>query len=424
MANFQESTPKSFRIGLLAFSIIIAAIAGSFFFMNTLGASAPPEFIEMSETNRITFKAHLNDSEPFGRPYLSRTSDNIPANLLDHIEINRSYSAELSAETFVEFAHSANVTVTARQHRGSLDNDNSPVILDRTFPLCRNNQRQTSLEKCDNSDDEAVGIIAEKYSHTETYQLYLQPYLDFVKSTTESFVDYPIRATINIDFVTTADNEGQLRSSFKRSMTIPLTDENFSIGITGEESRTADYYAPQRDLWDYILLVIAGVAVIIAVVIGVITAKKLLSRKTPYRQEVDKYLHDYDDAIINTSTPPDLSIYKEQTAIEDFKELLNLATVTGNPIMYYEYKEGAFFYCTKEEVVYFFMISKVKKDSGQTLTLLEAEIEEEIFSITVDELTESVEEAKKLNESEESEESEEEVSENKKKKEKKTKESK
>ena len=392
MANFQESTSKSFRIGLLVFSIIVAAIAGGFFYMNTIGASAPPEFINMSENKRITFRAFLTDSEPFGRAYLDRTSDNIPANLLDHIEISRSYSADLSSETFVEFTHSATVTVTARQHRGSLDNDNSPVILNRTFPLCRNNKKQTSLEMCDSYiEDESAVINSDRYNHRETYKLYLEPYLDFVESTTESYVDYPIRASITVDFLTTADNDGQLRGNFKRSMTIPLTDENFAIAITGEESRNADYYAPKRTSWDYILLAASGIAVIVAVVIAIVTAKKLLSRKTAYRQEVDKYLRDYDDAIINTVTPPDLSIYKEQIAIEDFKELLNLATVTGNPIMYYEYKEGAFFYCTKEEVVYFLLISKVKKDSEQTLTLLESEIEEEVFSITIDELTETVE---------------------------------
>jgi len=365
MAKGQESGGKVLRIGVLIASITIAVFAGCFFLVNTIGVSAPPEFVHMAESNQIKFRAHLIDTEPFGRPYLNQTSANIPASLLDHIEIIHNYHAELSSRVQVFFTHSATVTVTARQNRGALNDDSNPIILNRTFPLCHNNKNATSLEACAIFENTAPNRIqGESYSYQESYLLYLQPYIDFVKTTTASFVDYPIRASITINFQTFASNNGQLRSNFRRSMTVPLTEENFTIGITGEESRGADYYAPERTLQGTIMLAVSAALAVIGAGVAVVMVKRLPNRKDQSRQEVDRYLRDYNDAIIVTNTAPNVRAYKEHITIGSFKELLKLATATGNPIIYFESRSGAFFYCSKEEIIYCFIIWKGKRGAG------------------------------------------------------------
>jgi hypothetical protein len=349
---------KSLYISILLLSIAVTLFSGTLLYLNTLGASAPPEFITLSETDKISFKAHLTDTEPFGRPYLSQTSDHVPADILDHIELSTNYLATLSSQAVIHFSTSATVTVVATQNRGGSGTENNPVILNRTFSLCSDNELMTHPGICpDNSGTSTQNSIdGTEYSHQHTYKLYLQPYIDYVASTTEHFANFPVKASITIDFQTSANNNDQLRSIMKRSVIIPLSDTTFQITITGSESQSNDFYALERTPKEIILLVVFGVLIIAGLGVSMFIAKKLLNKKSPYRQEVDGYLSDYADAIVKTLTPPELDNHPEHIAVESFKELLNLAVSISDPILCYETPTSAIFYITRNSIIYYYIV--------------------------------------------------------------------
>ena len=347
------------HIVLLILSIAITIASGTLLYINTLGTAAPPEFITLTETNTISFKAHLTNSKPFGRHYLNETSNYIPMNILDHLEITTNYRATLSSRAQINFLDSAKITVTASQNKGGSSTDSNPVILNRTFPLCNNNEDMTNPETCPDNSGTATtaNSDATEHTHERTYHLFLQPYIDFVHSTTESYADYPIKASIAIDFQVSANNNDRLRSIMKRSITFPLTDDNFKLTITGNESQTKDFYALKRSFAETVALIVFGAFAIAGIGLAMLMIKKLLNKKSPYRIELDSYLSDYADAIVKTVTPPELENHPEHIAVESFKELLNLAVSISDPIMYYETSASAVFYITRDSIIYYYIMN-------------------------------------------------------------------
>gem|GEM_PF-2224697 len=350
---------KPLYTSLLVLSLAVAISSGIFLYANTLGAAAPPEFITLTETSRVSFRAYLTDSKPFGRLYLDKTSDHIPMSILDYIDITAHYDAELSSRSQINFLDSATITVTASQNKGGSGSDNSPVILNRTFPLCNNNEDMSNPEICPDGSGNSTPATTDTTSHAHAYahRLYLQPYVDFIENTIESYADYPTKASLTINFQMSASNNDQLRSMLKRSITFPLTDDNFQLTITGNENQTKDFYALERSLGGAVTLAVFGALTITGLGLAMFASKKLLNKKSPYRLELDAYLSDYADAIVKTLTPPELENHPEHIAVESFKELLNLAVNISDPIMYYETPASAVFYITRDSIIYYYIVN-------------------------------------------------------------------
>lgn len=358
-SDIVKNEHKTSYLRILYISSIVALLSGVLLFINTLGATAPPEFITLSETDKISFKAYLTDSEPFGRPYLDQTSDHIPADILEYIELSANYKAELSSQAVVNFSSSATITVIATQNKGGSGTENNPVILNRTFSLCQDNEYMTNPNTCPDgpSTSAPTEINDTEYSYQRAYKLYLQPYIDYVMSTTESYVAYPIKTSITIDFQTSASNNDQLRSIMKRSVIIPMSDTTFQITLTGNEGQSKDFYALERTSSEIVLLVVFGVLFVSGIGVTLFMAKKILNKKSPYRIEIDGYLSDYADAIVKTITPPELDNHPEHIAVEAFKELLNLAVSISDPIMCYETPTSTIFYITRDSIIYYYIIN-------------------------------------------------------------------
>lgn len=349
---------KPLYAGIMAIAVAVTVSSGIFLYMNTLGASAPPEYITLSEKNKISFRAQLTDAKPFGRLYLDQTSDHIPMSILDYIDLTTNYKAEFSSITSVNFYDSSTITVIATQDKGSTGAENSPIILNRTFPLCLDNKDMTNPEACPDGSGQASpqGINDKSYLFTNTHRLYLQPYIDFITSTTKTYADYPIKASATIDFQMSVSN-GQLHSLMKRVVTIPLTEDNFQVTITGEENQSKDFYAPERTIREIITLIVFGILTISGIGVAMLMIKKLLNKKSPYRQEVDGYLSSYADAIVKTTTPPDLKEHSEHITVESFKEMLNLAVSTSSPIICFGTAASTIFYIVHETVFYYYIVN-------------------------------------------------------------------
>ena len=94
-----------------------------------------------------------------------------------------------------------------------------------------------------------------------------------------------------------------------------------------------------------------------SVVVCLLSLKRLFDRRSAFYRELDRYLHTYDDIIVNTTTSLDLSAYKTLT-VENFKELLNLSHKTNSPILYWKGHNEAHFYIPQSELLFLFRITE------------------------------------------------------------------
>jgi len=145
-----------------------------------------------------------------------------------------------------------------------------------------------------------------------------------------------------------------VESSFKRGITIPLSEEFYNIALEGDETKTSDYNSPQKAIFS--LFTISTSILTIISFTGLFHGIRLLLKNKPkHRFLIDKYLRTYDDIITSVKTKMDFTNYKV-IEVQNFKELLNLSVNTGTQIIFYEESQKAVFYVFYNEMIYQYSI--------------------------------------------------------------------
>ena len=327
----------------------------------TIGAEAPTDFIRITETNKIDYRVNLKpDNGVVNKPFLGM-NETYAYEIVDNIEINNNYAFDASGSVDTEFDYYATVSFITRISKGSTISDTDSIISDEVI---------TTLNK--STVKESGGDATIKRSFIIDLETYREKFME-VKSN----LSFPVSGQIRIDIQIDATDNGQLNNKFKRSITIPVSEPYFEVKLDGEEKRESELNAPTRDMIEMAILVGLGAGVIGSFALTVFFFKKSLNYKSWYRQEIDRILDDYNDAIIATTSPIGSKAYKEQIAVESFKEILQLATNIGDPIMYYETTRIAYFYILKDDILYSFTIRKTKEKPEEEKAIREIEAEKE-----------------------------------------------
>ncbi|MCL2869814.1 DUF5305 domain-containing protein [Candidatus Saccharibacteria bacterium] len=351
--------PKFRFTTLAAICLAVAAAGIILLFAKTVGSQKPADYVHMQEHNTIDYRVFMKPNNGIvSKPYLGM-NDIYTYDIVDHIEITNIYTNQLSQSSHIKYQHLATVSFVARVAKGGVTSDSDPAITDEVVDTL-----------WDYTTDKPQGNVTLR----KQAEINLSKYRDRYQSI-KSSLDFTISGAIRIDFIVKASDGNQLNSEYKRSMTIPVSDSFFEIKLDGEASKATDFNAPARTVLETILLIAVGGVTIGAFAVMFVCIKKALSYKSWYRQEIDGLLHDYDDAIINTITPPDLKKYPEKITVEGFKELLQLATDIGDPIVYFENRQSATFYITRDKVIYLMVIKKTKNKPEEKPT--EREIEDQ-----------------------------------------------
>ena len=315
---------------------MVLSIAIICFLAYNLAFQLPDNIITVSETQNIDYLVYQKSNPYIEAPFLGM-GENYLHSYTDYIKINSNYNCILSEQTNTEYTYRTELVLVARYKKNPGANSN-PEILEKPYNLA--NEVQTV-----NSDHIDI---------SRSYDLHLDRYKDEL-SAFAATVDLPVASEIRIDFIVDLNSGKGISSSFTRSVTIPVNTEFYNIDIIGDKTREKEYNLPIKKisfLWIIILILISAAFFIISLIL----IKKMRNEnKSPYRLEIESYLHTYDDLIVNTATP--LSRQSHETIyIENFKELLTLSKRINLPIMYFEEEYSAQFYILNNDVVYLFQI--------------------------------------------------------------------
>jgi len=151
-------------------------------------------------------------------------------------------------------------------------------------------------------------------------------------------------------------------------LNIPLSEKSVDISLDyddiNNESKVLDN---SRFVLDNIVYIFVSVILIILSLVfmvkGMRLSKYLIRKKNIYDKYVEKLLSEYDRLIVETTSPPVISIEDKNKIIniEKFTELLDVRDNLKQPIMYYVVTkhEKCHFYINSGEKIYLTTIKKV-----------------------------------------------------------------
>lgn len=350
---------------ILVLCLTLAFSGGAFLFANTLGAAAPADYIHLSEEVLIDGQVWTRQGEDcadFTKPYYSISEERaFMQACTEKIVLNYNYTNTPSVSTPINYTYTAVASVIIREN--ATGGSGGSVV---------NNDRVDYL-------DNITGSSEVKHGVAKSYEIDLDEYYDYYREFRNKGENNKLNLSAELQIVFTMGimNGGTINNKYARSVIIPIGNALYSIKSSGDTVKETDYNAPARSMMEMVVLFGTGVGGIVMLGCSLYAFRKITNHKSWYRQEIDDLLMQYDDAIINTMTPVKVSDHKGHVMIESFKELLNLATDTGNPIMYYEVPSRAIFYILKDEIVYIYYINKTDEPEEEEVPIREQEDEAE-----------------------------------------------
>ena len=303
-------------------------------YMQVFNIYHPSGFFVVEEKNKIDYLVHLIDNE-FSDKKVLGMGENYLYSYTDYIEMKNSYTADIPEDIKVNYNYRVEATLIARYVK-SAGMANNPIVMKKTYMI-----------------DAKAGDFIGSSKIDNTYDINLDPYKNEFDRFTET-VTIPISTEIKIDFIMELNSQEEIKSTFKRGITIPLSEEFYNITIEGEETKESEYNSPKKTVFSFLIIGTSAFTVISFAGLF-ISIRLLLKNKPRHRLLIDKYLRTYDDIITSVKTKIDFESYKVME-VSDFKELLNLATNTGTQVIFYEEDEKAYFYVLYNQMIYLCLV--------------------------------------------------------------------
>ena len=298
------------------------------------------DVLSVKEKHELKYAVCMKENSYFAAACLGMNEESYVYAYTDHIEITNNYTTQLSEnwDTKYEYKVIANLIV-----RHAKSTAGGPIIWSKPYRL---------------DDNKTMGTFNSSKAISKTISINLDTY----KKAAEEFaktIDVPVSAEIRIDFTTSlTGTEDRFKSNYLRSITIPLSDSIYKIELSDNKDKITDYNVSNKSLFT-IGFFAASLSIVLCWLLIFLAIKGYLAESSVYLATVNKYLKTYDDLIVNTDSPLKFSDYKNIN-INNFKELLDLASTTNLPIMHYESSRGAIFYIYYHNMIYMHLVKKEK----------------------------------------------------------------
>ena len=287
------------------------------------------------QQNEMDYLVFLRENPYIERPFLPAGEDYLYS-YTDRVRLQSAYEMGVSEPVAVDCVYRVTAVIAARYVK-SPGGAGNPQIMSKTYVL----------------EHEEQTLVTDSLRFARDYDIYLDPY----KRELEAFaatVEIPVTGELRVDVTVTSSSPDNFAQSYSRGITVPLSSEHYTIDIRGEAQVETEHHVLERPIspWTAMALsalILAGVATCLSVL------KQLFDRRSAFHRQLDRYLKAYDDHIVNTTSPIDLSAYKILT-IESFKELLNLAQKTHSPILFWRGQAEANFYVLQQELLFLFRV--------------------------------------------------------------------
>ena len=211
--------------------------------------------------------------------------------------------------------------------------------------------------------EDTVSFESANYNMTIPVNIVLADYLTKINDF-KAEINLPLDGYIVVELQVNIEgllNDKTFNDTYTDSIKIPITNSVFKIDTLIKNPVDKVVYID--DTVNANIETIAGIIFITVVnficLLAVIKVLFLHSKQTKYERIVTRILRNYDDVIVNTSTPVELQNYNVIEILE-FKELLNLAREYSAPVFYYPYpdKRVCMFYILKDNNLYLYAIGE------------------------------------------------------------------
>lgn len=313
--------------------------------------------IDYSLDGKVDYTVHLKENKYYNEEYLKSGMQYI-ASLIKSVDIKFKYEAHATDK--INYKYKYNVTATTLVNS---KNDKTKILFEKKDII----RKDKPIETNDVSFqiDDVISIDYDKYNN------YI---LDYKK---DYLLNTSFELVVNIHAETIGTSEIS-QEGFNESkdfvIIIPLSEQIIDISLDSQKYETSGtikgienktikvktvYYS------SIVTTAISVVLVINALAIAIISNKK----KGKYNKVVEKYLKEYDRAIVITDKSELIEEdYEQVIGISSMQEMLDLHDNLELPILYYETSknEESYFVIIKENILYKFTVSKkiLEENSG------------------------------------------------------------
>ena len=297
------------------------------------------------EKSNIDYKVYLKDNEFFSEKYLGKDNQYI-ANLIDYIEAEFNYKLNSPKEEIYNYAYKIVAEVNVREK-----NTNN-LIYSFKEDLLPETKEQTNGKE-DLSISKTIDIDYEKYNELINEFVGVYDLDNQVSSVTVSmYVDL------------TDNSESEERAVME--IDIPLTTKTIAIDISSNEVNGTREVKNNTNLFNQKEIYVLAISLIVVIVLIVklyIFIIDTQNEKTIYKMKIRRILSNYGTYIQKIEKDFNFEGY-QSIEMKDFKSLLQIRDILGQPILMLERKEESYFMVpTQSKIVYIFELNagKTKK---------------------------------------------------------------
>lgn len=297
--------------------------------------------IKFNNDISTSYKVHVKDNDFIPDDYLEGKS-NYLRTYTEYISVSFDYNYLADRLSKVDFNYKIIAEIDAFYNKNSSGTSN-PEIWTKEVVL----------------SEGVHSIDTEMINFSKSVDIYLDEYENEVNLFAQN-IKLPVTSKLNVymivDVVGKVEDD-TFNASYKKGINFPINQSVYQIEeLDGSDKENIIYRDVDIDV-DRFRLILNILLFFTSIIIIVLVIRKFLTltNKTEFEIAIDKYLKNYDDKIVSTTSMIDISKYNE-IKILDFYELLTLSTETNTPIMYFNDNKKAIFYVFKENQIYTFII--------------------------------------------------------------------
>lgn len=314
---------------VLTFSLI--TIRESFYIINI-------NKIIVKENSDIDYKVYLTKNDTYDNNYLEKDMSYITS-IIDYIETNLKYSFKVNQESYYNFKYQilGDLIIEDKDAKDKIYYKNTFKLSDEIEENIEN-EKQYGIDKTIQLDYWYYNGLANKFK--DNYGVNTNSYL---------------KVYIKIDAETDKTNYYSFKTKKEPNIIIPLAENSIKININNIDSKQKVGEKPEIYLRSLPLLLLGLVLLLVSILIITqvfLNIIHLRPKKSLYDKTIDKILKEYDDIIVNTTTPPERD-EKTIVQVKEFKELLDAYNNLKEPIKYHiinEHNKSEFYIVHNDEL--------------------------------------------------------------------------
>jgi len=279
----------------------------------------------------------------------------------DYIEIENNFHAQFAEPTEIHYSFTAIQKFIIR-NAGTVNGNLDPIVYEKSIVLTETNGKCiTSYLSFTSENDEHPGgtFVIYPKSHIDAYREFVEiqaRQMDIENVTVQGGRYFSAELSVDFSYMLWLP-EVDHRENNSAGFIIPLSNEVFAFSETGSPSFNVNLNSSYAQGSINLLVIAVTLALIIVSIAGIIRSIQMLqANPNPFSQEAISILSKYQDEIVCTDSPIDVSPYIS-LKVTDFKELLKLSVNLNKHIMGFIDGERSEFCVVVDNYAYLYKVS-------------------------------------------------------------------